>query len=48
MLFSMTFFMILRHKMILVVVSRERKSINFYEKNFELTKINTFDNVYLQ
>ena len=35
--------MILRFEMLSSVVSYERKNISFYEKNFKLTKNNTFD-----
>ena len=37
---------ILRLEMILSVISYERKNVIFYEKNFKLTKSNTFNNVF--
>ena len=37
--------MILKHEIILPVVSYDKKNIIFYEKNLKLTKNNTFNNV---
>ena len=40
------FFYDLRLKIKLSAISHERKNIIFHEKNFKLTKNNTFDNVF--